>query len=430
MTETPPPAVPQGDFARDPEEVESLRDWRPHAIRWFAQLSDLARGATVGNDMWADLVGLCAWAASLLTKGSACPPTTPVTWAEARRHAEESRARALSLKGAPDDHIDSGAPSEDYAAVFVSALEAENARNAASVMQAAEALDNYAALLSAAEAERDEWREKAENRARELNDLEPHAVHIRLLAEQRGAAEARAEAAEARIAEWERGAGAASAVASALYDDRTALRARVAELEAGLDAVGHALGICYDHDHGCGGHGPVDAMVLAAKDGCAARGNAIEAGLAEDALRARVKILRAAMHAAALLKCPACPGNDTAGHDDRCWYGTVLRGVSGPAYDGAVSALAGSGTTAAEAPSPSAAGTTAPSGATRESGEPKRHTGTGNCWLRAFRCGECGKGKLCDACHEHDSPRGECPKCPPCRACELPLESGGRHGDE
>lgn len=28
-----------------------------------------------------------------------------------------------------------------------------------------------------------------------------------------------------------------------------------------LDAIGHALGICYCHDHGCGGAGPLHAML-------------------------------------------------------------------------------------------------------------------------------------------------------------------------
>ncbi len=47
-----------------------------------------------------------------------------------------------------------------------------------------------------------------------------------------------------------------------------------------------------------------------------------------------------------------------------------------------------------------------------------KHTGTGNCWERTYRCAECGVGEFCDVCHEHDAPRGECHKCPPCRACE------------
>jgi hypothetical protein len=62
------------------------------------------------------------------------------------------------------------------------------------------------------------------------------------------------------------------------------------EARRDLDAVGHAMGICYDHDHGCGGHGPIEAMVLAAKDGVSARGDAIDervrAERAEGALRA------------------------------------------------------------------------------------------------------------------------------------------------
>jgi hypothetical protein len=25
---------------------------------------------------------------------------------------------------------------------------------------------------------------------------------------------------------------------------------------------------------------------------------------------------------------------------------------------------------------------------------------------------------FCDTCHDHDAPRGHCPKCPPCPVCE------------
>jgi hypothetical protein len=75
-----------------------------------------------------------------------------------------------------------------------------------------------------------------------------------------------------------------------------ALRLREVEAEAArlrrdLDAVGHALGICYDHDHGCGGHGPAEEMVRAARDGCAARGRAIDAESETERLRRRVATL-------------------------------------------------------------------------------------------------------------------------------------------
>ncbi len=61
-----------------------------------------------------------------------------------------------------------------------------------------------------------------------------------------------------------------------------------------------------------------------------------------DALRDRVEALELAMHAASLIKCPACPGNDSNGHADRCWWGVVLRGSPGPEYDGARAALSSS----------------------------------------------------------------------------------------
>lgn len=45
------------------------------------------------------------------------------------------------------------------------------------------------------------------------------------------------------------------------------------------------------------------------------------------------------------------------------------------------------------------------------------HNREGNCWDEAFECSECG-GHLCDVCHEHDQPRGDCDMCPPCGMCE------------
>ncbi len=38
----------------------------------------------------------------------------------------------------------------------------------------------------------------------------------------------------------------------------------------------------------------------------------------------------------------------------------------------------------------------------------------GNSWDKkyVYNCKECGIGNLCDVCHEHDEPRGECSECP------------------
>jgi hypothetical protein len=47
-----------------------------------------------------------------------------------------------------------------------------------------------------------------------------------------------------------------------------------------------------------------------------------------------------------------------------------------------------------------------------------KHTNTGNCYAKAYRCKECGKGNLCDVCHEHECPRGECDDCQKCAACD------------
>lgn len=53
----------------------------------------------------------------------------------------------------------------------------------------------------------------------------------------------------------------------------------------------------------------------------------------------------------------------------------------------------------------------------------KDHNKKGNCWENAYKCKECGKGDLCDVCHDHDSPRGECKECPQCEKCVQENES-------
>lgn len=49
----------------------------------------------------------------------------------------------------------------------------------------------------------------------------------------------------------------------------------------------------------------------------------------------------------------------------------------------------------------------------------KPHNHLGNCWEDSRSCLECGCENLCDTCHEHDQPRGECVECQPCDACDL-----------
>jgi hypothetical protein len=77
-----------------------------------------------------------------------------------------------------------------------------------------------------------------------------------------------------------------------------AAEARALAAERALDAVGHAMGICYDHDHGCGGHGPVEEMVRAAKDGVSARGDAIDEAARAEASEGREKAIRAILDSA------------------------------------------------------------------------------------------------------------------------------------
>jgi len=52
--------------------------------------------------------------------------------------------------------------------------------------------------------------------------------------------------------------------------------------------------------------------------------------------------------------------------------------------------------------------------------KPARHTFGGNCRQvdMVYLCKACGIGNLCDVCHKHDEPRGDCDKCQPCPTCE------------
>lgn len=49
------------------------------------------------------------------------------------------------------------------------------------------------------------------------------------------------------------------------------------------------------------------------------------------------------------------------------------------------------------------------------------HTNNGNCWAPAYECPECnagGRENLCDVCHLHCEPRGDCSECARCKACD------------
>lgn len=52
-----------------------------------------------------------------------------------------------------------------------------------------------------------------------------------------------------------------------------------------------------------------------------------------------------------------------------------------------------------------------------------RHTKTGNCWDCATECILCGVGLLCDVCHVHCEPRGDCETCDDCLVCETDKEA-------
>lgn len=58
--------------------------------------------------------------------------------------------------------------------------------------------------------------------------------------------------------------------------------------------------------------------------------------------------------------------------------------------------------------------------AVAEAGEHGPHALSGNCWHKraAYECGTCGVGEMCDVCHRHDEPRGDCSGCARCAPCD------------
>lgn len=62
--------------------------------------------------------------------------------------------------------------------------------------------------------------------------------------------------------------------------------------------------------------------------------------------------------------------------------------------------------------------------------EIKHRPMSGNCWELAYKCRKdgCTPDTLCDVCHKHSEPRGDCSECPRCEACDFndAQEVGGR----
>ena len=58
------------------------------------------------------------------------------------------------------------------------------------------------------------------------------------------------------------------------------------------------------------------------------------------------------------------------------------------------------------------------------------HVKGGNCWHKSvvYNCRECGDGVLCDACHRHGEPRGDCSMCDPCFVCANEEPGEGSNG--
>jgi len=55
------------------------------------------------------------------------------------------------------------------------------------------------------------------------------------------------------------------------------------------------------------------------------------------------------------------------------------------------------------------------------------HSLSGNCWASPVPCIDgCQRGAVCDVCHKHDEPRGECSECGPCKVCETETKEADR----
>ena len=56
------------------------------------------------------------------------------------------------------------------------------------------------------------------------------------------------------------------------------------------------------------------------------------------------------------------------------------------------------------------------------------HSRTGNCWLPAviYDCRKCKPDSLCDVCHLHFEPRGDCSRCLRCTLCDDDLPHATR----
>jgi hypothetical protein len=54
------------------------------------------------------------------------------------------------------------------------------------------------------------------------------------------------------------------------------------------------------------------------------------------------------------------------------------------------------------------------------------HAKNGNCWVNARKCKLCGVDNLCDVCHKHDMPRGDCDECVECPACNQEDANDGK----
>jgi hypothetical protein len=90
-----------------------------------------------------------------------------------------------------------------------------------------------------------------------------------------------------------------SAILAALREAREGAERERDEARKDLDAVGHGLGICYCHDHGCGGSGPVESIVQSVRDDRRERDDALDSLAAlrseRDALAAALRSAEAAL---------------------------------------------------------------------------------------------------------------------------------------
>jgi hypothetical protein len=70
------------------------------------------------------------------------------------------------------------------------------------------------------------------------------------------------------------------------------LQSQLMEANINADKIAHELGVCYDHDHGCGGAGPVEEQIKAIKRLYQEHAELADLRLECDRLRSALKVIQ------------------------------------------------------------------------------------------------------------------------------------------